>query len=73
MGTLKLLRAGLRRIEPYRPVCLGVDVADFVADVGADLAALEAWYGSRGALPELRIPRLSLEGGPESGSRASRG
>lgn len=72
LGTLKLLRAGVRRIEPYRPACLGVDVTDFLANVGADLAALEAWFDRRGAVPELRIARLSLEGGPDSASRASR-
>jgi len=72
-GAFKLLRAGVQRIEPYRPTCLGVDVTDFLANVGADLAALETWYSGKGAAPEPRMPpRLSLAGGPESRSRASR-
>ena len=71
-GALKLLRAGIQRIGPYRPVCLGVDVTEFLSGVEADLATVEAWCGQGGAAPELRVPRLSLEGAPGSGScRAS--
>ena len=61
-GAVKLLRAGIRRLEPYRPVCLGVRVAEFLAAVEADLAVVEAARDRGGAVPEPRAPRLSLEG-----------
>ncbi len=71
-GTIKLLRSGIRKLEPYRPVCLGVDVTEFLSGIEADLADVEAWSGRDGPVPELRIPRLSPEGRPAPDSRASR-
>ena len=71
-GTIKLLRSGIRKLEPYRPVCLGVDVTEFLSGIEADLADAEAWSGRDGPVPELRIPRLCPEGRPAPDSRASR-
>lgn len=61
-GAVKLLRAGIERLRPYRPVCRGVCVAEFLAAVEADLAVVEAARDRGGEVPELRAPRLSLEG-----------
>lgn len=61
-GAVKLLRSAIRKLEPYRPACLGVDVTRFMADVEADLAAIEAVCAEGGAAPELRMPRLPLPG-----------
>ena len=71
-GTIKLLRSGIRKLEPYRPVCLGVDVTAFLSGIGADLADVEAWCGGDGPVPELRIPRLSPRGPAGARLRASR-
>ena len=63
-GALKLLRSAIRKLEPYRPVCLGVHVTEFLSDVEGDLAVIEAWCAGGGDAPELRMPRLSLKGKP---------
>lgn len=60
-GAIKLFRSGLNKLEPYAPSCLGLDIAAFVAGVGADLEVLEAAREQRSPAPELRIPRLSFE------------
>lgn len=61
-GAVKLLRSAIRKLEPYRPVCLGIDMTRFMADVEADLAAIEAACAEGGAAPELRMPRLPHPG-----------
>jgi predicted metal-dependent hydrolase len=32
-GALKVMERGLRRLEPFAPECLGIDVARLIADV----------------------------------------
>ena len=59
-GAVKLLRSAIRKLEPYRPACLGVDMTEFMAGVEADLAAIETVCTQGGAAPELRMPRLPL-------------
>ena len=60
-GAAKLLRSAIRKLEPYRPSCLGVNVTAFLADIEADLSAIEAALAEGGgSAPELRMPRLSL-------------
>jgi predicted metal-dependent hydrolase len=71
-GAVKLFRSAIRKLEPYRPVCLGVQVTEFLSDVEADLAVIEAWRDKGGAAPELRMPRLSRPGEPSPDSRTSR-
>ncbi len=71
-GTVKLLRSAVRKLEPYRPVCLGVAVTEFLSDVEADLAAVEAWCDKGGAAPELRMPRLARRGEPAGDTGSSR-
>ena len=71
-GTVKLLRSALRKLEPYRPVCLGVAVTEFLSDVEADLSDIEVWCDKGGAAPELRMPRLSRRSDPARGSESSR-
>ena len=61
-GAVKLLRAGIERLRPYRPVCRGVRVAEFLAAVEADLAVVEAARDRGGEMPEPSAPRLSMEG-----------
>lgn len=70
-GALKLLRSAIRKLEPYRPVCLGIQVTGFLSDLESDLAAIEAWCARGGAAPELRMPRLSLKDGAAPHSRDS--
>ena len=40
-GACNLLRYGLARLEPFEPVCLGVDVTALRRDAARALAALE--------------------------------
>ncbi len=40
-GAVNLLSDSLRLMEPYRPVCLGIDVEGLVLEVGACLARIE--------------------------------
>ena len=40
-GACNLLRYGLARLEPFEPVCLGVDVTGLRSDAARALAALE--------------------------------
>ena len=70
-GAVKLFRSAIRKLEPYRPVCLGVQVTEFLSDIEADLAVIEAWRDKGGAAPELRMPRLSRPGEPSPDSRTS--
>ncbi len=71
-GALKLLRSATRKLEPYRPGCLGVRVTELLSDIAADLAAIEAWCDKGGAAPELRMPRLSRPDEPSPDSKTSR-
>ena len=71
-GAVKLWRSAMRKLEPYRPACLGVAVTEFLSDIEADLAAVEAWCDKGGAAPELRMPRLSRQDDPARDSGNSR-
>ena len=71
-GALKLLRSATRKLEPYRPGCLGVRVTELLSDIEADLAVIEAWCDKGGAAPELRMPRLSRPDEPSPDPQTSR-
>jgi len=60
MGTIKLMRAGLEKIEAYGPMHLGVDLGAFAAAVRDQLQQIEACHEGGEEVPELRAPRLSL-------------
>ena len=72
-GALKLLRSAIRKLELYRPLCLGVNVTKLLECVEVDLAVVEAWCGRGGGPPELRPPQLSPEGVSTPDSRTSLG
>lgn len=59
-GALKLLRAGLEKLEPYAPRCLGLDIGAFVAGVRSDLRRLETSRATDGSSPAPDVPRLCL-------------
>jgi predicted metal-dependent hydrolase len=40
-GALKLWRMGIEKLEPYRPVCLGIDLDSLIGAVKSDLEDLE--------------------------------
>lgn len=40
-GALKLWRTGIEKLEPYGPVCLGIDVAALISAVKQNLEELE--------------------------------
>ena len=58
-GALKLWRTGIEKLEPYGPVCLGIDVDSLVRAVKTDLKELERAQPSVPALIPPQIRRLS--------------
>ena len=65
-GACNLLRYGLARLEPFEPVCLGVDVTALRADAARSLAALEKLGPERLAeFNERLLPRVAFVA-PES-------
>ena len=42
-GALSKLRAAVRKLEPYAPVCMGVDVASLRADLVRLISDLDEW------------------------------
>lgn len=56
-GALKLWRTGIEKIEPYGPVCLGIDVESLVRAVKADLQDLER---AQPAVPAITAPKIGL-------------
>ncbi len=71
-GAVKLLRSAIRKLEPYRPVCLGIALTEFLSDIQRDLSDIEAWCDKGGTAPELRMPRLPRPGEPAPGAGSSR-
>jgi len=55
-GTMSLLRAALRRLEPYPTIFGGISVAPLCEEIRAWLRELE----SLESLPELAFPRIQL-------------
>ena len=65
-GACNLLRYGLARLEPFEPVCLGVDVTTLRRDAAQTLAALEALGPDRlDEFDERLLPQVAFV---ESGS-----
>ncbi|MBI4526596.1 MAG: DUF309 domain-containing protein [Deltaproteobacteria bacterium] len=60
IGAIKLLHAGLDKIEPYRPAYLGLELDSFVLDVKANLREIESAYRKKEQAPEIIVPVLSL-------------
>jgi predicted metal-dependent hydrolase len=59
VGSIKLWRSGLAKIEPYRPAYLGVNVESLVGAVEQNLAELEAAQETGGSI-QLNIPTIQL-------------
>lgn len=60
-GACNLLRYGLARLEPFEPVCLGVDVTALRVAAARALAALEELGPERvGEFDEQRLPRVAF-------------
>jgi predicted metal-dependent hydrolase len=56
-GALKLWRTGIEKLEPYGPVCLGIDVGSLVSAVRKNLEDLER---VEPAVSSLTPPKISL-------------
>jgi len=56
-GAVNLLRRGLKRLEPFEPRCLGVEVAELRQSSAAVLADLTA-RGNLEGIDASRIPRV---------------
>ena len=60
-GAASLLRRGVRRLEPFAPSCLGVDMARLLAEAGHCLRTLTALGpGQLHAFDRALIPRVTL-------------
>lgn len=60
-GAINLLAQGLMRLEDYRPVHAGVDVARLYADIEAHLHVLKASQSPRaGFFERWRVPRIHV-------------
>ena len=55
----RVLAKGRRRVEPYRPSALGLDLEDLLASVETWNAWLERGTGAAPSLPRLLVPRPS--------------
>ncbi len=59
-GALKLWRMGIEKLEPYRPVCLGIDLESLIRAVKSDLEELERFQpSSLGTVTPPKISRIS--------------
>jgi len=59
-GALKLWRMGIEKLEPYRPVCLGIDLDSLIEAVKSDLEDLEGSQpSSPGTVTPPKIGRIS--------------
>jgi predicted metal-dependent hydrolase len=60
-GTVNLLSDSVRRLGPYRPVCLGVDVQRLSDEVAACLTRIEELgKGRLGEFDRGMIPRIEM-------------
>lgn len=60
-GSVKLWRAGLEKLERYRPCTLGVDLDSFLPGVNDNLKEVETVLQKEAAdPPELKVPVLTL-------------
>jgi uncharacterized protein len=58
-GAIKLWRSGLEKLEPYRPVYLGINVGSFINAVKENLIELEAVHRKGEECLKLAIPLLT--------------
>ena len=58
-GAIKLWRSGLEKLEPYRPVYLGINVGSFINAVKENLIELEAVHRKGEQRLTLAIPLLT--------------
>ena len=59
-GALKLWRMGIEKLEPYRPVCLSIDLDSLISAVKSDLEELErSQPSSLGTVTPPKISRIS--------------
>ncbi|OGQ18344.1 MAG: hypothetical protein A3C54_00870 [Deltaproteobacteria bacterium RIFCSPHIGHO2_02_FULL_60_17] len=61
MGSIKLWRSGLEKLAAYPAVHLGVRLDSFIDHVRGNLGEIEIAHRKGGIVPQLRVPRLSLE------------
>ncbi|MDP6560308.1 MAG: DUF309 domain-containing protein [Candidatus Binatia bacterium] len=59
-GTIKLLRSGLEKVDPYSPTHLDIDVKSFIQGVRENLREVEVIHGTDRAALKLRAPALSF-------------
>jgi uncharacterized protein len=57
-GAIKLWHSGFEKLEPYAPVCLGIDVESFVRAVKENLNELKAVQQKGEECTTLNIPLL---------------
>jgi predicted metal-dependent hydrolase len=58
-GAIKLWRSGLEKLEPYRPVYLGINVGSFINAAKENLIELEAVHRKGEQRLTLAIPLLT--------------
>ncbi|HEY7321347.1 MAG TPA: hypothetical protein VIE89_27590, partial [Candidatus Binatia bacterium] len=56
--AIKLWHLGLEKLEPYAPVCLGINLESFISAVKDNLAELEAFQEKGEECPALNSPLL---------------
>lgn len=61
-GAESQIEAGLRKLLPFQPVCLGVDVSELVRGMGDVLEAVRSSRSGESARPEIpAFPRISFD------------
>ena len=60
-GAVKLIRAGLEKLEQYPPRHLGVHIGPFKAEAKEDLSRIEKAHGARQDLPFDHAPTLLMD------------
>jgi uncharacterized protein len=60
VGSIKLWKSGLEKIERYGPMHLGVDLGSFRRGVGDNLQLVELAHQKGEDPPELTVPILGL-------------
>jgi hypothetical protein len=65
-GTVKLLREGLRKLESYPPVVLGVQLAPFIrASRLVEARVIELGAGRLREIDPATLPRVEIDGSSE--------